>query len=87
MGPAGYRIVFSLVSLAGLALIVWGFSLYRQGGPIYLWYPPAFLRHITVALMWPAVIFVVAAYIPGDIKRMLEAPDAGRREAVGGRRI
>jgi hypothetical protein len=41
---------------------------------IPLWYPPAWTRHIVVALMWPASIAVVAAYIPGNIKRVLKHP-------------
>jgi uncharacterized membrane protein len=32
------------------------------------------MRHVTVALVWPAIIFVTAAYIPGDIKRTLKHP-------------
>jgi uncharacterized membrane protein len=39
-----------------------------------VWDPPDWTRHITVALMWPSIIFVTAAYIPGDIKRVLKHP-------------
>ncbi len=74
LGFAGYRVVFSLASLVGLALIVWGFSRYRHEGLIYFWYPPAFLRHITIALMWPAAVLVIAAYLPGHIKRKAKHP-------------
>jgi uncharacterized membrane protein len=74
LGVGPYRGLFSLVSLAGFALIVWGFALYRQEGLIYLWHPPAFMRHVTEALMWPAVVLVVAAYLPGHIKRMTRHP-------------
>ena len=47
---------------------------YRDAGPIPLWYPPAWTRQIVVALMWPASIMVAAAYIPGNIKRVLKHP-------------
>lgn len=77
LGPAGYRIVFSLVSLAGLALIIWGFVLYRHAGPIELWHPPAVLRSITIVLMWPACVLVIAAYLPGHIKRVAKHPMLG----------
>src|SRR6202162_4088709 len=63
MGEGGYKIGYALVSLAGLALIGWGFSHYPAGGMINVWYPPRFLKHITVALMLPAVILVAASYI------------------------
>ena len=55
-------------------LIGYGFARYRAEGLIPLWYPPAWTRHIVVAAMWPASIAVVAAYIPGDIKRVLKHP-------------
>ena len=42
--------------------------------PIAVWHPPAWTRHIVVALMWPASIMVAAAYIPGNIKRVLKHP-------------
>jgi uncharacterized membrane protein len=77
MGRVGewpYKALFSLVSLVGLALIVWGFAEYRAAGPITVWSPPAWTRHLTVALMWPATICVTAAYIAGDIKRILKHP-------------
>jgi len=35
-------------------------------------------QHITEALMLPALHFVAAAYLPGNIKRVLKTSDAGR---------
>ena len=67
MGEGAYKGVYSLVSAAGLALIVWGFAHYRATGWIDVWTPPTAFRHITVALMLPAVILVVASYIRGRI--------------------
>jgi len=32
LGESVYKIIYSLVSIAGLALIAWGFSQYRQAG-------------------------------------------------------
>jgi uncharacterized membrane protein len=74
VGEWPYKALFSLVSLVGLALIVWGFAEYRAAGPITVWSPPTWTRHLTVALMWPATICVTAAYIAGDIKRILKHP-------------
>jgi uncharacterized membrane protein len=74
MGQAGYKISYALVSFAGLALIVWGFAHYRATGWIDVWYPPKAFRHITVALMLPAVIMVVASYIRGRIYTVLKHP-------------
>ena len=73
-GHGPYLGLFSLVSIVGVVLIGYGFARYRAEGLIPLWYPPHWTRHIVVALMWPASIAVVAAYIPGDIKRVLKHP-------------
>jgi uncharacterized membrane protein len=73
-GEGGYKIGYAVVSLAGLALIVWGFAHYRATGWIDVWYPPTALKHVTVALMLPAVILVVAAFIRGRIYTTLKHP-------------
>jgi uncharacterized membrane protein len=74
IGTGPYKGLFSLVAVIGLVLIGYGFARYRADGLIELWYPPGWTRHIVVALMWPASIAVVAAYVPGDIKRVLKHP-------------
>src|SRR6195952_3582168 len=73
-GETAYKIGYSLVSAAGLALIVWGFAHYRATGWIDVWTPPTAFRHIAVALMLPAVILVVASYIRGRIYTTLKHP-------------
>ena len=74
LGAGPYRGLFVLVSLVGVVLAGYGFAEYRAAGFIMVWYPPAWTRHIVEALMWPASIMVVAAYIPGNIKRVLKHP-------------
>jgi uncharacterized membrane protein len=72
MGP--YKGLFTVVSLAGIVLIAYGFAAYRAAGAIELWHPPRVMRHVADALMWPASVCVVAAYIPGLIKTTLKHP-------------
>jgi uncharacterized membrane protein len=74
LGAGPYRGLFSLVSLIGIVLAGYGFAHYRAEGLIMLWNPPPWTRHIVVALMWPASIMVVAAYIRGHIARVLKHP-------------
>ena len=74
LGEGGYKIVYSLVSVAGIALIAYGFSRYRAEGWLDVWYPPTAFKHITVALMLPAVILVVAAYLRGKIYTTVKHP-------------
>jgi uncharacterized membrane protein len=74
MGDGGYKIAYALLSLAGLVLIVWGFGHYRASGLIEIWSPPRALKHLNVALMLPAVILVVAAYMRGRIYTAVKHP-------------
>ena len=74
LGEWPYKGLISLVSLVGIILMGYGFGWYRAAGMINVWSPPSFTRHITVLLVWPAIICVVAAYIRGDIARTLKHP-------------
>jgi uncharacterized membrane protein len=74
LGEGGYKGGYALVSLVGIVLIAWGFSYYRATGWIDIWNPPRALKHITVALMLPAVILVVAAFIRGHIYTAVKHP-------------
>jgi uncharacterized membrane protein len=74
VGEGAYKGLFSLVSLVGILLIGYGFALYRAGGYIDIWMPPRWTRHVTELLVWPAIIAIVAAYVPGQIKRVLKHP-------------
>ena len=73
-GDSGYKIAYSLLSAIGLLLIVYGFAKYRASGMIPVWDPPVGMRHLALALMLPAVIFLVSAYLRGYIWRFLKHP-------------
>jgi uncharacterized membrane protein len=73
-GEHVYKLVYSLVSLIGLGLIIWGFAHYRASEFQPIWSPPTFLKHLNIALMLPAVILVVAAYIRGRIYTIVKHP-------------
>jgi uncharacterized membrane protein len=74
IGLVPYKILMSVVSLAGLYFVFRGFGMYRDAGLIPVWSPPGFMPHITEALMLPACIFLAAAYLPGNIKVVLKHP-------------
>lgn len=74
IGEGPYKGLFSLVSLIGLVLIVYGYGYYRAYEWIDVWYPPVWTRHLAAALVLPAIILIVAAYIPGKIKTTLKHP-------------
>lgn len=75
-GETTYKIAFSVVSLIGLALVVYGYGK-LQGMPSknpIIWVPPASTKHITWALMLPALILLVAANIPSRIRDAVGHP-------------
>ena len=76
LGVAGYKIAFSTVSLVGLALIVVGFGEVRTGSDWnpQLWIPPVWARHLAFALMLPAFVLLVAAYVPSRIRSAIRHP-------------
>jgi uncharacterized membrane protein len=74
LGQNGYRALFALVAIVGLALVIWGYGEYRAHELIPVWSPPAFMRHVTVGLMLLASIFITATYIPSHIKAWLKHP-------------
>jgi uncharacterized membrane protein len=74
IGEGSYKGLLALASLLGLILIGYGFARYRATDWIDIWYPPRWTYYITQFLMWPASIFVVAAYIRGNIWRTLSHP-------------
>ncbi len=75
LGDKPYRGLYSLISLTGFVLIVYGFHTYRQEGWIQVWNPPVWTRHITITLMWFAfVAFAAMSPKPSRIKGWLRHP-------------
>jgi uncharacterized membrane protein len=74
MGALPWKGVYSLLSIAGFVLIVYGFGQTRLE-PVVLWVPPLPMRHIAAQLTLITFIFLVAAYVPGNaIKGKLRHP-------------
>ena len=74
LGDGPYKGLYSLVSLAGVVLIVWGFGRAWQE-PAFVYTPPAWGRHVAMALMLPALILVFSSVFPaGWIKRYVNHP-------------
>jgi uncharacterized membrane protein len=65
MGEGKWKGLYTLASLVGFALIVWGYGLARQQ-PVQLWYPPRGMNHAAALLLVISFVFLVAAYVPGN---------------------
>ena len=75
-GATSYQIGFSVVSLLGLALIVFGYHRLQllPGKNPQLWVPPTWTKHVAFTLMLPAMILLVAAYVPSRIRTAAKHP-------------
>ena len=74
LGEGKWKGLYSLVSLAGLVLIVWGYGQARLD-PVVLWSPPVWTRHAAAALTLPAFILIVAGNMRGTrMKRTFGHP-------------
>jgi uncharacterized membrane protein len=71
LGAGTYMAVFSLLSLIGFVVIIFGYhkmQLHLGGKNPIFWDPPVWTRHITLLLMLPAMILLVTANVPSRIR-------------------
>jgi uncharacterized membrane protein len=73
LGAGPWRGVYSLISLVGFALIVWGYGIARRD-PLVLYNPPFWTHYLTAVLMLPVFPLIFAPYFPGRIKEALKHP-------------
>lgn len=72
--PARWKALYSLASAVGLALIVWGWIVFRPDAP-HVFDPPSWGRHAAMGLVFLAFVLLAAAYLPaGRIKVWLKHP-------------
>ncbi|MDP6377863.1 MAG: NnrU family protein [Pseudomonadales bacterium] len=71
LGATGYQGVYSLLSLAGLGLIIFGMM---QAPFENLWVPPAVGGLLCFGLMAVAVVLYVGAFMPSSIKHFTRHP-------------
>lgn len=62
-GEGVWKGVYSVLSLVGFVLLVYGYGIARAE-PVVLWVPPIWTRHVAALLTIPAFILLAAAYVP-----------------------
>lgn len=73
LGYGPFMGVYSLISIIGFVMIVYGFGATRGAGVLYT--PPTGLAHINLVLTIPAMILLVASQVPaGHIKKATKHP-------------
>lgn len=74
LGANTWKGLYTLASLAGFALIVWGYGQARQA-PVLLWASPIWTRHLAGLLMLVSMVLLVAAHVPRNgLKARLHHP-------------
>jgi uncharacterized membrane protein len=73
LGEGPWKGLYSLVSLVGFVLIIYGYGLARQS-PVVLYTPPTALRHAAMLLMLSVFVLLLAAHLPGRIQRAARHP-------------
>jgi uncharacterized membrane protein len=63
MGEGPWKGIYSLISIAGFVLLIWGFGEARLH-PVLLYVPPPALRHANALFTLIAFVLVAAAYVP-----------------------
>ncbi len=73
LGEQPWKGIYSLASLVGFVLIIYGYGQARLD-PTVIYTPPVWLRHVTMLLMIPVFPMIFAVYFPGRIKTALKHP-------------
>ncbi len=74
LGEKAYKGVYTLVSLLGFGLMVFGFDQVRWESPL-LWAPPVWVKHAAALLMLLSLVLLASAYTPRNaIKAKLHHP-------------
>ena len=63
IGEHRWKLAYSLVSIVGFVLLIWGYGRARADA-VALWTPPPWGPHATALLTVVAFILVVSAYVP-----------------------
>lgn len=71
LGVGPYMGLFSLVSLAGLVLLVLGMS---RAPYVHMWTPPPWGRQVAIYAMPIALTLFIGAYLPSNLKRYIRHP-------------
>jgi uncharacterized membrane protein len=63
LGEKSWKGLYTLASLVGLVMLVWGYGVARQT-PVPLWTPVVGLRHLASLLTLLAFVLIAAVYVP-----------------------
>lgn len=73
IGKSAWQGIYSLIAVAGVALVVYGYGQARLE-PIVLYVPPLWLRYAAIVVMLPVFVLLLTPYFPGRIKAVVPHP-------------
>jgi len=65
LGAGGWKGVYSLISIGGLILIIWGYGATRTA-PVFIYELGLWTRHMALLFTWLAFVLLAATYVPGN---------------------
>jgi len=75
LGEKTFKLVYAVLSLVGLIIIIWGYSLASNvSNPVVLFDLPYGLRHITMLLVYLAFVLFISAGMKGYIRYWVRHP-------------
>jgi uncharacterized membrane protein len=73
MGEKAWKGLYTIVSIIGIVLLVYGYGVARQS-PVVLYTPPRALHHLALLLLVPVFPLFIAPYFPGRISAATRHP-------------
>ncbi|KND61539.1 NnrU family protein, required for expression of nitric oxide and nitrite reductase (Nir and Nor) [Candidatus Burkholderia verschuerenii] len=73
LGEGPWKGLYSVISIASFIAMIYGYGMARAQ-PVALYMPPMGLKHLTFLLMLPVFPFLIAAYFPGRVRRLVRHP-------------
>ncbi|SAL52702.1 NnrU protein [Caballeronia cordobensis] len=73
LGERPWKGLYSLASIVSFVALIYGYGIARHA-PVVVYLPPVALRHLALLLMLPVFPLLIAAYLPGRVKRFFRHP-------------
>lgn len=73
IGEWPWKALYSLVAVAGLVLLIYGYGSIRYDTAV-AYVPPRWLNHLSILVLAPVFPLLLAAYLPGRIKTKTRHP-------------
>ncbi|BBQ00846.1 NnrU protein [Burkholderia sp. SFA1] len=73
LGERPWKGLYSLASIVSFVALIYGYGVARHT-PVVVYLPPVALRHLVLLLMLPVFPLLIAAYLPGRVKRFFRHP-------------